>query len=864
MGLDDPFADELGKRRAEVDERQEQLDEALRQLRLAGRSAFAELRAAGHTSAMIAQTTGVRASTIRKLNSDGDKSGWRQLSRESYAALDAYIGSRLKRSSDLAGRWDALNTARHDLRDARRRLDEAQARADRPIPPFDLGIMFIPGLPERRVDPSLRQLGDTLAGSFAKDREGNGRGTSVRVARAQLIPGKEPARLVLQPDRPDDGDGAAGAGHRWLIAVSPVGHGLVDDQDLRDFLRWLLVALPWFAADIFDRRQVQARCLPGARLTRWSSAARNAVTGLVGIPALLLTLVFVLACLAALFLPAIRVAGRAGAGLLSRGFGLTFAFARGQATLDAQANQAAEDLAWLRRRCRRVAVVAQGHGVPIAYELVRRAPPDMVHLLVTLGSPLRRFWFAQALEGRPEHTFGGIGGLLAWFWASLFVLIWFGLAALVALLALGGDDLPGTVPAIVGTALFGAMIVWFADWSRRVLRTEVLPVRLRALTDPRRQSASPPWLDLASAADPVADGPYLAAATPLGEAHAEVSHQASVWADHRAYLKPGNEALRRLLAELTRMAPPPAKLAVVQPGGAVRRMRWLIVARRPAVVSGLVAATVLLPRMPTSATRGGSGVAVLLLLWTAGRLVAYVVLKSCWRMWDYSQRGYEMAAAAGEEVTDVPIWTGFALLLETLALAVTWPVLLALGWWSALLRGAVAIAARFDGGDPGRRPTALLIELALGILVVFGVTVALGLLLSRPSVRRLLERRRHHPGPVAVASMLLRRLPEGGLDVGGSRYRAVPISWDVSVPGLWRRGEPRPCSAPARMLPARRRHRLHPGLSRTVRGSRVAGTGVRFAGISQRCSKRSRPKRSRPKRSRPIPTEVVTWLSARR
>jgi DNA-directed RNA polymerase specialized sigma24 family protein len=91
MELDDPFVDELGKRRAEVDERQEQLDEALRQLRLAGRSAFAELRAAGHTSAMIARGTDMDSSTIRKLNSDGDKPGWRPLSRESYAALDAYI-----------------------------------------------------------------------------------------------------------------------------------------------------------------------------------------------------------------------------------------------------------------------------------------------------------------------------------------------------------------------------------------------------------------------------------------------------------------------------------------------------------------------------------------------------------------------------------------------------------------------------------------------------------------------------------------------------------------------------------------------------------------------------------------------------
>ncbi len=801
MELGDPFADELGEWRAKVDEHKKHLDEARRQLQVAGRSAFAELRQAGHTSQMVAQVIGVSGSTVRKLNSDGDRSGWLPLSPQSYASLDAYTGSRLAKSWDLAQRRDAVDNARDGLRAAERRLAEVSSRTGRAVPPFDLGILFIPGLPERRVDRSLRQFGDALADCFAKDRDGSGRGTSVQVTEAQLTTdGKEPARLVLRPDRPDGGDDGGGEeDHRWLVGVSPVDHGLLDDQDLRGFLRWLLVALPWFAADVFDRRHAQARCLPGARLTRWSRAARNAITGLVGIPVLLLTLVIALACLVALFLPVVRVAGRTGAGLLSRGFGLTFACARSQATLGAQVNRAVQDLARLRRHCQKVAVVAHGHGVPIAHGLVRRAPPDAMRLLVTLGSPLRRFRFAQALEGRPEHTFAGIGGLLAWLLAAASLIMWPGIAALVALLALRGDDPPATALAAVSTAVLGALTVWLAGWSRRVLRTEVLPVRLRALSGLQQQSVSPPWLDLASAADPVADGLYLAAAAPLGEVQVEVTHQASAWADHRAYLEPGSEALRRLLAELARVAPAPGKIGTIQLGAA-RRVRWLVIARRAAAVSGLVGAIVLLPRLPAWAMRSGLGVAALVLLWAAGAAVAYAVLKSCWRLWDYSQRGYEVAAAAGREVTDVPVSTGFALLLGVLALAVIWPVGLALGWWTTLLHGAVAVAARFDGGDPGQRPTVLLIELALAILVVFGATVALGLLLSRPVVRRRLERRRHLPDPVAAASLLLQRLPDGGLRVGESRYRAAPVEWDVSVPGLWRRGEPTPCTTPARML----------------------------------------------------------------
>src|SRR6266536_3012818 len=229
MDLDDLFAPELRELGAETERRERHLREALRRLQVAGQSAYDALRKAGHTSGKIGRGIGRSSGTVRKLNADGEKTPWQPSSRETYAELDQYTLRWLGRSWDLAGLRDAVATARGELKAARQRLTETSARADHAVPAFDLGVLYLPGLPERRVDRSLRQLGDALAGSFVKDRHGGGAGVPVEVVQARLTAdGDEPARLVLQRGRPD-GDGGGGAEeHRWLVAASPAGQLPVD------------------------------------------------------------------------------------------------------------------------------------------------------------------------------------------------------------------------------------------------------------------------------------------------------------------------------------------------------------------------------------------------------------------------------------------------------------------------------------------------------------------------------------------------------------------------------------------------------------------------------------------------------------
>ncbi len=364
MGPDD-LLDLLVLRRGEVDDREERWRQARLQLQDAGKSAYEALRAASYSSEMVARSVGTNAATIRKLNTDGDRAGWEPRSRKVCASLDLFTEQRLGRSWDLARHRDHLDEAGRALKAARKLLDEVTARAEGLPPTFGLGVLYLPGLRERCVGRSLRQLGDALGGSFAKDEELPGRGTTVEVVEAQLAAGDGgPARLVLQPRRPGRGatETYRAGTRRWMVAVSPVEHGLADDQELRGFLRWLLAALPWFAADAFDQRLAQARCLPGARLWRCWRSTVNAVIGVVGIPLLALALALVWLCLVALLLPGVQRMARGPARLLARGFGATFASTRDVVTLDAQVNRAARDLDWLRRSCRKVVVVAHGQA----------------------------------------------------------------------------------------------------------------------------------------------------------------------------------------------------------------------------------------------------------------------------------------------------------------------------------------------------------------------------------------------------------------------------------------------------------------------------------------------------------------------
>jgi hypothetical protein len=87
----------------------ERQQRASMELQRAGTSALAELQKAGLSSESVARAIGKPSSTVRKLGLAEDS--WRPLSRQTYAALDAFTQRRLARSWNLAALRDAFDEA---------------------------------------------------------------------------------------------------------------------------------------------------------------------------------------------------------------------------------------------------------------------------------------------------------------------------------------------------------------------------------------------------------------------------------------------------------------------------------------------------------------------------------------------------------------------------------------------------------------------------------------------------------------------------------------------------------------------------------------------------------------------------------
>jgi hypothetical protein len=795
----DDSQEALRRARARVEERKRDQQRARRALQVAGIEALRALNAAGHTSAMVARGISTNSSTVRKLASDGDQHGWSPRSRAVYEALDRYTQDKIGQTWWLVDLRDAHDRATRLLAEAPQDRRRAEAEAGEAAPTADLGILYVPGLPEERLERPLRLFADALVTSFAT----GDRAASVRVVGGQPeATDSGPAWLVLEPS--GGGDGLAD--RRWLVAVAPVPHPVTGDAELRRFLIWVLAALPWFAADAFDRRIRLARCLPQWWPARWRRTLGNVFTGLVGGPLLTLTLVLAALMLAALYLPGLRAAGAAWARWLVRGFGLTYAHAAGRVSFSAQAERMRADLAWMRRRCRRVAVVAHGQGVPIAHSLVRGQAAGPADLLVTLGSSLRRYRFAQWIHqhGGLASALGGFVGLITWTVTVLCrVAIVATFAGLVILLLATGVQLWLTALAAISGALFYLGMSIMARTAGRILHDTAVEVRLGAAAqqpegiDGSAAPASPRWLDLATPADPVADGAYLAMAAPLGETHESVSFQASMLADHVSYLMPGSEALGRLASELEAVAAGPAPVAVPEGDPAAegrRRTRWLIVARWVAGVAGLLT-TVAIWRLPGSPLhlRGVPDAAGFLLLWVVTAAAAAIALKGLWLVWDQVERRYRPPAGADANLT--PMHATYAFFVEVIAAVVAAPVLALLGWLAPVTRVIWAAPRLLAGGGLAAGPLAVVLLL----IVAFAIAFVAGSVMARRDARYQ-RNPGYAPDPLRAAPLLLRLLPEEGLEVGGACYRVTPVAWEVSTRRYGLRGEPRPCPSPVRML----------------------------------------------------------------
>lgn len=667
-----------------------------------------------------------------------------------------------------------------------------------PAVTHDLGVLLVTGMADAPPADALVRLADAvrerLAGpAYSIDSPA---GAAVTVTSLSLDQdGDVPAWVELRhnPLQP------SGEAVTWLLAGSWSARWL-NDRDPRPFLAWLRRLAPWWITEYFDRQATQARRLPGAWARRRS---RSLVSGLgqwfgtlllLAVEALLTLLLL----LASLPLPGVRLLGRVGARHLWTAFGVAYVQAVSPTAFDGAVLQAADDLAWLRQRCRRVAVLATAHSVPIAHELLRRSPHGTADLLVTAGAALRKLQVARYLMRRHFADIDtgaeeALGHFLYGF-SAIAIAVVYGLAAVVLAREIGW------VPVLLALAIVPMPVclvaLWLARGQRRAAHAAVVCMRTAAFQDATIGDPSLRWVDLAAADDVVPDGPLFPDRGPAGWRHVGVTHRASFWSDHRGYLRNDSEALDRLAVELASLSPPPSELPSAGLGtGRRARVRWLVRARWISASVGMLAAIGLTPPLgpPTRELVGQPDVEVLLfggltivgrlfnnnaaifvVVWSVVGLGVYLLLAGCWALWDRRTR----QPGATHPMRRRPASSDFylALFMATALVLLAMSVRLAIGDLESSIRDAAAMLS-IDHDD------ALLLSLSLlfvtTVLLITLVGSFLDALLSRQAVKRWRERRACRPDPAEAAETLLRRLPLSEVSVHGSCYRVAPITWDV-------------------------------------------------------------------------------------
>jgi hypothetical protein len=408
----------------------------------------------------------------------------------------------------------------------------------------DLGVLLVHGIGEQRQGQTLSQFGEPII-DWIRDwlfrLVPPGTGVAARPVNGRLAPpllgDRQPAHAEVLIGT-DLRDGAAA--QRWLFAEAWWAPQVLVPS-IPTFTGWLLTRGSWLLLFHFHQR--------------WLSAPDAKLGGRILCGLLVLVVWFVLSTIANIALVAASLAAivplasvrrlvysalRAVAGIV----GDSFVLLRSPFQRVAFEEAAREALAWLRPRCKRLAVIAHSQGAVIARAALARDDAPPADLLVTVGAGITKIEALSQFERLPANE--RISASLA---PALLLL-----GAFVALRVrqIGLDDWTFRIAAPGMLVIFGASMLLVAWLSvRRIL--DGLRERPKRLSLSEVQAALN-WVDLYASHDPVPAGNLTRYFDLPGVRSEEIRVLGSVLRDHTSYWTARATFLPKLVEQLGRCA----------------------------------------------------------------------------------------------------------------------------------------------------------------------------------------------------------------------------------------------------------------------------------------------------------------------
>lgn len=488
-------------------------------------------------------------------------------------------------------------------------------------PPQRLGVLIVSGLSEPKRGGALIRAADALRASLDRwatsdDKDGRERREQrfkVKAARdkaqgaeraaldaelaaidAAPVPIVTVRDVVLSPEgetpahlrlsfQGNDGSPPACEGE-WYLTESWWA-GDFQPPSVSALTSWVLKVAPIVVLRHFTqglRRRWRDRRGPVWPFRVLAAFMRFVLAPILAVVAIAAALVLVL--LASLPVPKLSAAIRGATARLSSLIGDSYVLLESPTRFGAVTRRVERDLDWLKQRCDRVAVVAEGQGAIVAHRCLRARAGDDVALFVSVGSGLRKM--AELEHMARTRTGVAIG------WAVS--LLTFALLLCLAVpLVVGGED---ALAVSLSLAMYVLIYVWLAINSLLSTTSDEEP-QLQTALELVPGSPGPRWVDFFASADPVPNGPVLERAHDWIESR-EVWSTASILSDHRSYWSNSQGfvlPLSRLLLEAAE-APEIARTLALGPE-AIRaaarrrawRVGWLVGVRSIIAVAALIA-----------------------------------------------------------------------------------------------------------------------------------------------------------------------------------------------------------------------------------------------------------------------------------
>jgi len=437
---------------------------------------------------------------------------------------------------------------------------------------YEFGILFVGGIEHQRPGSAIASFSAALYAWLVdwnyKPGQESGWQPALKDARLSSGGGEgcEPANLTLEvPLRLSDRSVHA----RWLLAES-WWPGLFTAPRFLQLARWIwkvstcLLVMQFVTPMRRHLRQAKARKDPKnldqpnprhGRLAHVAAALCYAVLmGIAGMFSVLVSLfLLALAVAAKLPIPHIDRAVRWTVVRISSTLGDIYVLAHCPVRYAAMRTKVAQDLRWLQRNCKRVAVVAHSQGAAIVHQVLNDFDYDQdsgdLRAFITSGQGISKMHLLQHMEWDPEYardawwtrTLVTLG--LACAGLPLFALLMSRWLSAAVFRALATPAL--SIPLIVGGLFIVALGVIHATrkLNNVVERDLHLPPACKRFT----------WTDYYASADPVSNGsltdPDRSDCT-LPKPCNEVYNSGSVVTDHNGYLRNRDQFLPKLLNNL--------------------------------------------------------------------------------------------------------------------------------------------------------------------------------------------------------------------------------------------------------------------------------------------------------------------------